>query len=251
MAVKTAYRVSFDAAYPPQTVPQGATVACIYAGGDTPNPIADPFTVPVYMQAACWLPGWVRSNPTPTKATADGHGMVAWLIRNLAPQGCSTFLDLETAVTPAYVAAYGALLHAAGFRVLPYTSRTNMQTNPALDGYFVADPTDTAAVLYPGSVATQYAYDGTFDLSVITDAVPLWPVAQTPPTPAPTPPAQPAGGPAMLVVRTAASGAAYLVSGGRKAPIYDEATVLIYNGVGIPTVNLAAKDFGGVVAAFP
>lgn len=165
-------RVAFDAVTPPSVVPAHATTACIYAGGDTPNPIADPSTVPVYAQVRYWLPGWVRSDPTPGAAGADAAGMLAWLARNRAPRGVATFLDLETSVTSDYVTIYGDRLHAAGFRVLVYTSISNMQQTLALDGHFVADP--GALDLYPGSVATQYGYRGAYDLSWITPAVPLW-----------------------------------------------------------------------------
>lgn len=165
-------RVAFDAVTPPLTVPAGATAACIYAGGDTPNAIADPSTVPAYTQVRHWLPGWVRSDPTPGAAHADAAGMLAWLARNHAPSGIASFLDLETAVTPTYVDAYGAAMHAAGVQVLVYTSVSNMQQTPRLDGHFVADP--GAQGLYPGSVATQHMYTNTYDLSYITPAVPLW-----------------------------------------------------------------------------
>jgi hypothetical protein len=184
-------RIAFDAAYPPSTVPAGATTACIYAGGDTPNPIADPSTVPVYAQVRYWLPVWVRSNPTTTQGGTDATAMLAWLRRVGAPAGTATALDIETAVTPAYVNAYGGSMHAAGYKVLVYGSRSTLDRNPALDGYFSAHPGATS--LDPACVATQYDYAGTYDLSWITDTVPLWDAhpPQTPATPAPTPAAGP------------------------------------------------------------
>ncbi len=244
-------RVAFDAATPPSTVPAGATTACIYMGGDTPNPIADPRTVPVYAQVTYWLPGWVRSNPTPTKATADGQGAVAWLLRNGAPQGIATFLDLETAVTPAYVDAYGAVLHAAGFRVLPYTSRVNMGKNPPLDGYFVADPTDPPKTLYQGSVATQYAYMGAYDLSVITASVPLWLRPAPAPTPAPAPvqaPSTPSVAGNGLILRTRTHGAAYLCVGTKLVGLTAESQVQALQAAGVGVAELAAADFAHLVA---
>ena len=178
-------RIAFDAAYPPAKKPTGATTACIYAGGDTPNPIANPRTVGVYGQVRYWLPVWVRSNPTPAQAGPDAAAMRTWLARNGAPKGTATALDLETAVTPAYVNDYGGSMHAAGYKVLPYGSRSTLFSNPKLDGYFVADP--GAVGMYPGSVATQYAYDGAYDLSWITDAVPLWDANPPQASPARTP----------------------------------------------------------------
>lgn len=177
-------KTAFDAAYPPSTVPGTATTACIYAGGDTPNPIADPRTVSVYGQVRYWLPLWVRSDPTPTLGATDAAGMVAWLRRNGAPAGTATALDIETAVTPAYVNAYGGFMHAAGYKVLVYGSRSTLFRNPALDGYFSAHPGATS--LDPACVATQYLYAASYDLSWITDAVVLW--DRHPPARATTPP---------------------------------------------------------------
>lgn len=168
-------KLAFDAVTPPATPPDGAIVACIYAGGDTPHPIADPSSVPVYTRCRFWLPGWVRSNPTPTMASSDAMAMVAWLRRNGAPRGCATFLDLEGSVTPSYVTAYGAFVHGyGGFLTLPYTALSNMDATPVLAGHFLSHP--GPAALWPGTVATQFAFKGSYDLSLITDTVPLWTV---------------------------------------------------------------------------
>jgi hypothetical protein len=121
----------------------------------------------------------VRSNPTPAKAAPDATAMLRWLQGAGAPGGSATVLDMEEATTRAYVAAYGERLHAGGFAVLVYESID--ASNPTLDGRFVADP--GATVLFPGSVATQYAYEGAYDLSWVTPAVPLWEV--NPPRPEP------------------------------------------------------------------
>ena len=186
-------KIAFDAAYPPATVPAGATTACIYAGGDTPNPIRTPTDVPVYALVRYWLPVWVRSNPHPTQGGVDAGQMVNWLNLAGAQHGITTVLDMETAVTPAYVTAYGAAMHAAGLRVLVYGSRDYVLKNPALNGYFVADPGWQPGHAPPGTaVAVQYAYAGSYDLSWITDTVSLWdrhPPARTttPPTSTPTP----------------------------------------------------------------
>ncbi len=184
-------KIAFDAAYPPATVPAGATTACIYAGGDTPNPIADPRTVSVYGQVRYWLPLWVRSDPTPTLGATDAAGMVAWLRRNGAQLGAATALDLETAVTRSYVTGYVAGMHAAGWRVLPYGSRSTLFENPRGDGDFLADPTWRPGKAMPaGVVAVQWKYTGGYDLSAIADTVPLWkanpPQASSAPTTTPT-----------------------------------------------------------------
>ena len=190
-------KIAFDAAYPPSTVPGGATTACIYAGGDTPNPIANPTTVPVYRQVRYWLPVWVRSNPTTTLGGPDATLMLAWLRKNGAPKGIATALDIETAVTPSYVNAYGGSMHAAGYKVLVYGSRGNLFSNPKLDGYFVATP---GATTVPATcAAVQYGYFGGYDLDkitggrlhLVTNALTLWDV-HPPQTPTPTPVSQPA-----------------------------------------------------------
>ena len=165
-------KIAFDAAYPPATVPAGATTACIYAGGDTPNPIRTPTDVAVYAQVRYWLPVWVRSNPTPTQGGPDAGQMVNWLNLAGAQHGITTVLDMETAVTPAYVTAYGDAMHAAGLKVLVYGSLDFLFRNPKLDGYFVAAPGRSAPFL--GAAATQYLYAGSYDLSWIMDTVVLW-----------------------------------------------------------------------------
>jgi hypothetical protein len=186
-------RTAFDAAYPPATVPGTATTACIYAGGDTPNPITDPLTVPVYTKVRYWLPGWVCSNPTPTLARSDAQAICAWLKVHKAPAGIATFLDLETAVTVAYVSAYTNVMHTAGFKVLPYGSRSTLSQNPIGDGYFLADPTWRPQLSLPSNVvAIQWKYTGGYDLSAISTAVPLWDTKGAPvPTPTPTSTASP------------------------------------------------------------
>ena len=159
-------RIAFDAAYPPATVPAGATTACIYAGGDTPNPIRTPTDVAVYAQVRYWLPVWVRSNPTPTQGGPDAGQMVNWLNLAGAQHGITTVLDIETAVTPAYVTAYGDAMHAAGIGVLVYGSRDYVFKNPKLDGWFVATP---GAKAVPATcVAVQYGYFGGYDLDRLT-----------------------------------------------------------------------------------
>lgn len=183
-------KIAFDAEIPPETVPEEVTTACIYAGGDTPKAIEDPRAVPVYQKVRYWLPGWVRSNPTPAHAAPDAAAFIAWLKAHGAPEGCATFLDLEGAVTAPYVNAYGNAMHMAGFKVLPYTEGHNMEQTPPLDGHFLADPEDTSGEIEPGTVATQFGYHGAFDISAIADTVELW-EANPPPSTEPSSPASP------------------------------------------------------------
>lgn len=100
------------------------------------------------------------------------------------------------------------------------------------------------------------AAPGSWDEDAILRLVPVWgltTVTPVPPPPAPAPspvPTSSAKGNDMIIVRTSTNGAAYLVSGGKRAPIYDETTVKAFGAIGVPTVNLPPKDFNGIVAAY-
>lgn len=181
--MKTAY----DAAYPvPGGVP-GTTVVLIYTGGDTPHVWT---TAEIAAQPERYrLPVYVRSYGG-VSATDDALTMCEWLAANGVPAGTATVLDLETLVDPNYVETYGGVVHAAGYQVLPYGSSSTLFQNPKLDGYFVAAPGSTG--MYPNSVATQYGYYQSYDLSWIADTVPLWDTQPQPtPPPAPSPPPPP------------------------------------------------------------
>lgn len=178
-------KIAYDAAYPQPKGVAGTTVVLIYAGGDTPHvwTAAEIAEQPEQYR----LPVYVRSDPS-NDAASDAAAMLAWLRANEVPTGVATVLDLETAVDPAYVNAYAAALHEGGYLVLPYGSKSTLFKNPACDGYFVADP--GANGVDPNTVATQYLYEGSWDLSFISDEVNLWntqPPAPAPPAP-PTPP---------------------------------------------------------------
>ena len=167
-------KIAYDAAYPnPHGIP-GTSVVLIYCGGDTPHvwTAAEIAEQPEQYR----LPVYVRSNPG--NAAEDAAAFIAWLRANGVPDGCATVLDLETRIDVAYVNAFGAALHAAGYLVLPYGSSSTLFQNPALDGYFVASPGATG--IRPGCVATQYAYDGSYDLDYIADSVVLWNKAPAP-----------------------------------------------------------------------
>ena len=176
--------LAYDASTPePDGIP-GTDTVLIYCGGDTPH---DWTNAEIDEQPERYrLPTWVRSDPAGDSAT-DAASFISWLQVHGVPKSTSVVLDLETAVDPAYVSRFGALLNAAGYFVLPYGSTSTIKMNPVLNGYFVAEPGATG--MYPGSVATQFAYRGSYDLSWILDSVTLW---DTHPIPAP-PPAWPAG----------------------------------------------------------
>lgn len=162
-------KLAYDASVPPAN-PPATDVVVIYIGGDTPH-VWTPAEIAA-QHAPFGLPAWVRSNPEQASAAADAAAAVIALHSMGCPPGSSVMLDLETAVDPPYVSAFGAAMHQVGYRVLPYGSRSTIFQNPALDGYFTAHPGATA--IDPGAVGTQFAYAGAYDLSWILDTVPLW-----------------------------------------------------------------------------
>lgn len=211
-------KTAFDAAYPPATVPGGATVACIYIGGDTPNPIGDPNTVPAYRHVPYWLPVFVRSNPSPVLGLGDASAATAWLNGHGAPPTCAVVLDLETAITAGYVKNFAA--GVTPHPVLPYGSRSSLMSNPPRGGYFLAWPGWTGKTWPLGVVAIQHVYAGSYDLSSIQDSVPLWKRGFA--TPSPSAPAQsvthtpvPSTSPgcAVVTVRTGQHGNGWTLTG--------------------------------------
>lgn len=173
----------YDAAYPPAQPPT-TDVVLIYAGGDTPHAWTP--TEIAAQTARYRLPVWVRSyagvNPQ-----ADAEAFLGWLRASGAPVGTATVLDLETLVDPPYVAAFGGYLNTAGYKVLPYGSRSTLYQNPQLDGYFDANPEAHPGTIDPGNVATQNIYTNAYDLDTIADSVPLWDTHPAPPVPLPGP----------------------------------------------------------------
>lgn len=170
----------WDAAWP-VAQPAGTSAVLMYFGGDTPNPVT-------FADIGAWtaryrVPVWVRSNPASVSAASDAAAMVARLRAFRVPAGVFTWLDLETAVDPAYVNVYGTALHAAGYKVTPYGSIGFLHLNPQLDGYAVAHYTGlphicTISTCGINAVATQYANSmqtgGPFDLSLISSSCVLW-----------------------------------------------------------------------------
>lgn len=166
----------YDAAWPPAHPPQTAVVE-IYMGGDTPHPWTDQDIAS--QQAKYGLPVWVRSNPPGPGVQADVFDALAWLKQHSVPKGCCIMLDLETAVAPDYVLPFGRALQAAGYKVLPYGSRSTLYQNPKLDGYVDADPAAAwdnklSTVVDPGNVGTQWWYAGIYDLDTFDSSLTFW-----------------------------------------------------------------------------
>lgn len=89
------------------------------------------------------LPIFVQSFPAQADPVSDAWAALKALEALGVPagKGIRTALDLETAVAPKYVTAYGAILKWAGFYVHPYGSASTIFGNPPLSGYWVADYT--------------------------------------------------------------------------------------------------------------
>ncbi len=183
-------RQMVDSAYP--LVPQHASdIILIYAGGDTPHPWTTAEILS--MHARYRWPCWVRSNPERVNAGVDAALFAAWLHGHRVPIGTCVILDLETAVNTAYVNVFNLALRAAGYKVTKYGSQDFIWQNPKTDGgTFVALPGPNVLSTEGDTVARQYAFDGSFDLSVVKpqNVLPLWdtqPAPLLPKGPAMTP----------------------------------------------------------------
>lgn len=139
-----------DAAFPAgASLQPGAVVSAGYIGGDALH---------VWSTAdwAQWatqyrVPIWVRSNPGSVDATTDAAA-------------CLNALTALGAPAPYLVAVYG--------------STSTLFSNPAGDGYWVADPTGAQHMYnHANVIATQYLFAGTYDLSEIDQSVPTWDVS--------------------------------------------------------------------------
>lgn len=162
----------YDAAFPNPAVDPNVDGCLVYIGGDTPHVWTDAeiaaghgrYRVPVY----------VRSNPQNADPIGDAGQAIAWLDAHSVPKGVVVVLDLETAVDPAYVLAFGNRLHQAGYLVWPYGSKSTLFKNPALDGYFVADYTQVEHQ-FNGTVMTQWSdANSNYDLEDTTVLSALW-----------------------------------------------------------------------------
>ena len=168
-------RTMKDSAWPTSAGPL-TDIVLIYVGGDTPHPwtTADILSMPERYR----FPTWVRSNPSGFNGAIEGALFVAWLHGHGVPMGACVCLDLETAINAAYVNSFNLALRAAGYRLTKYGSTSTIWQNPKTDGgTFVADPTQVPHMVTTGdTIATQYAFDGAYDLSDVMDdgIVPLW-----------------------------------------------------------------------------
>lgn len=118
------------------------------------------------------LPIWVAAKGD-KNGTVDGHDAVAALAALGVPARVYTVLDMETMADKTYVAAFGEVLHRAGYKVWVYGSAATVFSNPALDGYWVADYAGLGPFMYERKGAevraTQYASGQEYDSSTVKD----------------------------------------------------------------------------------
>ena len=159
-------KTMWDASTPPAVQPPGFDAAAGYIGGDTPH---------VWTRTE-WdrlgktpkLPIWVRSDPASSTGRADALAALGQLQHIGAPPGCTVALDLETAIAPGFVTAFGIVMRFFGYHVWVYGSRSTVFSNPPLDGYWVADYTNIPHFAAGNGVrATQWEEGTIFDPSVI------------------------------------------------------------------------------------
>ena len=112
------------------------------------------------------LPIWVGGQAGP----AEGGQAVAALEALRVPRDSFTVLDMETRVDVLYVENFGRAVQDGGYRVWVYGSYSTVGLNPPLNGYWIADYTDSQPVIdhllaLPHVRAVQYANLPGFDKS--------------------------------------------------------------------------------------
>lgn len=169
----TNYWTMRDCAFPNDNGPE-TDIQLLYCGGDTPHVWT---TAEIdALDEKMYLPTWVRSDPGNYNGETEGNEFVNWLHANKVPNKITVVLDLETAIDAAYVNAFNNTLAKFSFYTMKYGSKDFIFSNPKTSGgTFVADPTQTPHMVTEGdTVATQYAFDGTYDLSWVSQTVKVW-----------------------------------------------------------------------------
>ncbi len=111
------------------------------------------------------LPIWVAGFEGAKEA-----GQAVRALRRLGvPQGVFTAVDMETRVDKTYLAAFGAGLKQAGYKVWVYGSASTVFANPLLNGYWVADYAGIGPFMYDHQHvrATQYVAGQEYDSSTV------------------------------------------------------------------------------------
>jgi hypothetical protein len=68
------------------------------------------------------------------------------MLKVLGAFNCLIGADMESRVDESYLLAFGTGLQGAGYKVLPYGSKSTVFRNPQLNGYWVADWTGTSHI---------------------------------------------------------------------------------------------------------
>lgn len=109
------------------------------------------------------LPIYVPSDPVSGSGSAEAWRCLFAMKAEGYPRGIITALDMETTISRNFVLGYGSVMRWCGFHVWVYGSRSTVFSNPALDGYWVADYANKGPFMIWGRDvrAVQYASPGT------------------------------------------------------------------------------------------
>lgn len=110
------------------------------------------------------IPIWVGG-----LAGKDEAVQAVGVLRTLGvPKGCVTLLDMEARVDKTYVAHFGEVMLASGYKTWVYGSTSTLFLNPQLNGYAPANPTGVRGLFpHAGVRMTQWAFGAITDSDVI------------------------------------------------------------------------------------
>jgi hypothetical protein len=155
--------------------PPATDITLIYIGGDTVHIWTDSEIAAATQRTPLLWPCWVRSNPGQVSASGDASACVSRLRQLGVPSGTNVILDLEIAVDTGYVNTFNATLNTAGYQTCKYGSQGFIFQNPQTSGgTFVAAPGISGPITIGDTVATQFDFAGSFDLSWVNESVNLW-----------------------------------------------------------------------------
>lgn len=161
MLAEATFRVAkiADTSKPVYPLPSSIHAVAMYIGGDTPHvaTVGDWQKFPKDRK----LPMFVRSTVVGRDGgEADGWDAVKKLRDLGVPKGSVCVYDRETNTDAEGTQAFGNILHYVGFECWPYGSTGNIFEHPALNGYFVADPTSVPHMYdHPDVMMTQFEWN--------------------------------------------------------------------------------------------
>lgn len=171
-----------DAAFLPSVMPEAAGFAFYLPGGDQFHAWPASDIKRARKKYTYALPVFVQANLSGSNGSADGH-TAATLAEAAGFTDGGLALDIETAVSPAYVVAFQRVVEDLGYTMILYGSESTVFHNPAelyWTGHFGVTSLDA------GAIATQFKTTDTYDMSWFeTDVAKrlLYPkgIVQTPP----------------------------------------------------------------------